>query len=81
MSKGESEFTAGFVLELKIVGFLIKAQVRASMKDKAYRTSLTVDGNGGIIEAECECPMGKWQLLQYMPKSMAFQRLIYQMHR
>ena len=58
VSKGESEFQAG--LELKIVGFLIEAQVRASMKDKAYKTSLNVDGNGGIREAECECPMGKW---------------------
>ena len=58
MSKGESEFRAGFVVELKTVGFLNKAQVRASMKDKAYRTSLAVDGNGGIREAECECPRG-----------------------
>ena len=48
VSKGESEFKAGFVLKLKIVGFLIKAQIRASMKDKAYRTSLTFDRNGGI---------------------------------
>ena len=56
MSIGGSKFEAGFILELKIVGFLIKAQVRASMKEKAYTTSLTVDGNGGIREAECEYP-------------------------
>ena len=68
VSKGESEFKAG--LELKIVGYLIEAQVRASMKDRTYRTPLTVDGNGGIREAECECPMG----------SMVFERPIYQMH-
>ena len=60
VSKGESKFKAGFVFELKIVGFVIKAQVRASMKDKAYRTSLTVDGASSIREAECECPRGKW---------------------
>ena len=65
MSKGESKFEAGFILELKIVGFLIKAQVRASMKDKAYRTSVAVAGNGDIREAECECPRGKW-LCRYM---------------
>ena len=52
-------------MELKLVGFVIKAQVRASMKDKVYRISLTVDGAGGIREAECECPRGKW-LCSYM---------------
>ena len=86
MSKGESEFKAGFVSELKIVGCLITAHVKASMKDKAYKISFIVDGNGAIREAECECPRGNgyvatWQLLQYMPKSMAFQRPICHMHR
>ena len=60
MSKGESKFKAGFALELRIVGFVIKAQIRASVKDKGYRTSLTVDGDGGIRETEFECPRGKW---------------------
>ena len=45
MSKGGgSKFKAGFIVELKIVDVLMKAQVRASMKGKAYRTSLTFDG-------------------------------------
>ena len=85
LTNGKSEFKTGLVLELNIVGFLIKAQVRASMKGIAYRTSLTVDGDGGIREAECECHRGKryvatWQLLQYMATSMAFQRPINQLH-
>ena len=30
------------------------------MKDKCYPVSLTVDGDGGIVEGHCECPRGKW---------------------
>ena len=60
VSKGESKYKAGFVLELKITEFVIKAQVRASMKDKSYKVSLTVDGDGGISHGECDCPRGKW---------------------
>ena len=71
VSKGESNFKAGFVLEHKSVGYIIEAQVRASVKDKAYRTSMTVDGDGGIREAECECPWGKW-LCSHMAASSIY---------
>ena len=58
--KGESKYKAGFVLELKVTEFMIKAQVRASMKGKSYIVSLTVDGDGGISKGKCDCPRGKW---------------------
>ena len=35
------------------------------MKDKAYRTSLNVDGDGGKRKAECECPRGNDYVAQF----------------
>jgi len=60
VTKGELKYKADFVLDLRIVDFSIMAKIRASMKDKSYRVKLTLDGNGGIVEGECECPRGNW---------------------
>ena len=56
--KGELKFTSGFVLDLRICDFILSAKVRASMKDKSYSVSLTINGSGGINKATCECPRG-----------------------
>ena len=38
----------------------MNAKVRASIKDKSYSVSMTIDGCGGIKQATCQCPRGKW---------------------
>ena len=58
--KGELKFISGFVLDLRICDFILSAKVRASMKEKSYSVSLTIDGSGGINKATCECPRGNW---------------------
>jgi len=60
ISKGEIKYNSGFVLDLRLVDYLITAKVRASMKDKSYAVSLTVSGDGGILSAVCQCPRGNW---------------------
>ena len=60
MSRRELKYKADFVLDLRIVDFAIMAKIRASIEDKNYNVKLTVDGNGGIVERECECPRGSW---------------------
>ena len=54
------KFRSGFVLELRLTDYTVSAKVRASMKDKCYPVTLRVDGQGGILEASCECPRGNW---------------------
>ncbi|XP_065068318.1 uncharacterized protein LOC135693705 [Rhopilema esculentum] len=58
--KGELKFKSDFVLDLRIDELTVNAKVRATMKDKSYSVSLTIDGSGGIKQAICECPRGKW---------------------
>ena len=58
--KGELKFKSDFVLDLRIDDLTVNAKVRASMKDKCYSVSLTIDGSGGIKQATCQCPRGKW---------------------
>ena len=60
VKKGELKFKSDFVLKFRITDFTINAVVRASMKDKSYSVSLTLDGSGGIKDAYCDCPRGKW---------------------
>ena len=60
ISKGELKYKADFVLDLRIDSYNIRAQVRASMKDKSYKTVLDVDGEGNIAGGRCECPRGNW---------------------
>ena len=81
VTKGELKYKAGFVLELKIAEFVIKAQIRASMKDKSYKISLIIDGDGGICKGQSKCfgengYAATWQLHQFMPISEDFPRLI-----
>jgi len=49
-----------FVLDLRIDDLTVNAKVRASMKDKSYSVSMRIDGCGGIKQATCLCPCGKW---------------------
>jgi len=49
-----------FVLDLRIDDLTVNAKVRASMKDKSYSVSMTIDGCGGIKQVTCQCPRGKW---------------------
>ena len=58
--KGELKFNSGFVLDQRISDITLCAKVRASMKDKSYSVSLTIDGSVGISMATCECPRGNW---------------------
>ena len=58
--KGELKFKSDFVLDLRINDLTVNAKVIASMKDKCYSVSLTIDGSGGIKQATCQCPRGKW---------------------
>ena len=60
VTKGDLKYRADFVLDLRIADFVIMAKIRASMKDKSYSVKLTLDGNGGIVEGESECPRGNW---------------------
>ena len=30
------------------------------MKNKSYKINFTLNGDGGITSASCECPRGKW---------------------
>ncbi len=60
ITKGELKYKADFVLDLRLSDHVIKAKVRASMKDKSYSVMLTVNGDGGISKGECECPRGNW---------------------
>ena len=58
--KGEFKFKSDFVLDLRIDDLTVNAKVRASMKDKRYSVSMTIDRCGGIKQATCQCPRGKW---------------------
>ena len=58
--KGELKCKSDFVLDLRINNLTVNAKVRASMKEKSYSVSLTIDGSGGIKQATCDCPRGKW---------------------
>ena len=58
--KGELKFKSDFVLDLRIDDLTVNAKVRASMKDKSYSVSMTIDGCGGIKQATCQCPRRKW---------------------
>ncbi len=60
IEKGELKYKSDFVLEVKLIGHKVEAVVRASMKDKSYKVSLRVDGDGGISSASCKCSSGKW---------------------
>ena len=60
ISKGELKYNAGDVMNFRINGQTINARIRSSMKDKCYPVTLIVDGDGGIVEGQCECPQGKW---------------------
>ena len=57
INKGELKFKADFVLELRNIEHQINAKVRASMEDRLYAVTLTVDGDGSISEGKCECPL------------------------
>ena len=48
------------MLDVRLVDMDVNAKVRASMKDKSYRTQLTVNGTGEIIKSSCDCPRGNW---------------------
>lgn len=58
--KAELKIKCNHVMIQNLEEFDIKAKVRASMKDKTYSVTVTVDGMGGISGATCECPRGKW---------------------
>ena len=58
--KGELKFKSDFILDLRIDDLTVNAKVRASMKDKSYSVSMMIDGCGGIKQATCQCPRGKW---------------------
>ena len=58
--KGELKFKSDFVLHLRIEDLTVNAKVRASMKDKSYNMSTTIDRCGGIKQTTCQCPRGKW---------------------
>ena len=58
--KGELKLKSNFVLDLRINDLTINTKVRATMKDKSYNVSLTIDGFGRIRQATCQCPRGKW---------------------
>ena len=60
VTKGDLKYKADFVFDLRIADFVIMAKIRAFMKDKSYSVKLTLDGNGGVVEEECECPRGNW---------------------
>ena len=59
ISKGELKYKADYLMDFRIYEYKINAKIRASMKDKCYPVSLTVDGYGGIVEGQCDCPRGK----------------------
>eukprot|EP00795_Rhopilema_esculentum_P014990 gene14990-6144_t len=67
--KGELKFKSDFVLDLRIDELTVNAKVRATMKDKSYSVSLTIDGSGGVKQAICECPRGKWISKTDLPNS------------
>ena len=60
ISKGELKYKADYVMDFRIYEYKINAKIRASMKDKCYPVSLIVDGDGGIVEGQCDCPRGNW---------------------
>ena len=60
ITKGELKYKADFVLDLRLTGLTVVSKVRASMKDKSYSVTLTIDGDGGILMGNCECPRGNW---------------------
>ena len=60
VEKGEIKFRSGFVLQLSLSDHTLSSRVRASMKDRCYSVAITVDGEGGILDASCDCPRGSW---------------------
>ena len=60
VKKGKLKFKSDFVLQFRMTSFTINAVVQAPMKDKSYSVSLTLDASGGIKDAYCDCPHGKW---------------------
>ena len=60
IAKGEIKFKNGYVLEVKMLGMQISAQVQASMGDRSYKVTLTIDGSGNIISGNCGCARGDW---------------------
>ena len=57
---GIPKYKSNFVLDVHLVDMNVNAKVRASMKDKSYRTRLTVNGTGEIIKSSCDCPRDNW---------------------
>ena len=66
ITKGELKYKADFVLDLRLTGLTVVSKVRASMKDKSYLVTLTIDGDGGILKGNCECPRGNWICSQWL---------------
>ena len=44
ISKGELKYKADYVMDFRIYEYKSSAKIRASMKDKCYPISLTIDG-------------------------------------
>ena len=70
VTESKLKYKAGFVLELKIAEFVIKAKVRASMKDKSYQISLLMEmvslvrGKANALRENGYA--ATWQLHQFM---------------
>ena len=71
ITKGELKYKSNFVLDVRLVDMNVNAKVRASMKDKSYRTQLTVNGTGEIIKSSCDFPRGNW-LCSHMAATAIF---------
>ena len=81
VEKGKIKLRSGFVLELSLSDHTISVKVKASMKDRCYSVAITVDGEGGILEASCDCSrvLGFaviWQQLQSTQTRRVCQKLI-----
>ena len=60
VEKGEIKVRSGFILQLSLSDHTLSSRVRASMTDRCYSVAITVDGEGGILDASCDCPRGSW---------------------
>ena len=60
IERGEAKYNADYVLEVRLKDYEVLSSVRSTFRDRSYKTTLSIDGKGGIKSACCDCPRGNW---------------------